>query len=148
MSPRRWHDQTPARQSVRRTPPAASVWTPPTTGVGRDGDLVIGQEEEGQQTHRFGKCVDALLDQWRSRRKPVLLCRARRLADQSGGSEERYEVRGELFQRQQPDVRGVDGLALPGVEAGRINVDPPDVEGLDHFGNRENVAILGNGPTK
>ena len=43
---------------------------------------------------------------------------------------------------------GVDRLGLLEVEAGRVGADPGDVEGLDHLGHREDVAVLGDRPAQ
>ena len=45
-------------------------------------------------------------------------------------------------------MRGVDGLGLLEVEAGRVGVDAGDVEGRDHLLEGEHVAVLRDRPTE
>ena len=117
-------------------------------GGGRVVDLDLVDEQEAEQSDGVGEHDHPLLGQRGDGLQDPPLLRRRRVADQPGAGQERHDALDELLHRQRAQVRRVDRLGLLEVEPGGVGADPGDVEGLDHLGHREDVAVLGDRPAE
>ncbi|MPM50097.1 hypothetical protein SDC9_96832 [bioreactor metagenome] len=113
-----------------------------------DRQLLVRDEEEGQLVDRLRQTGEPLLDERGGTDQELLLVRCRRGRHVLRRLEERGDPRRQVLGAEQPDVGGVDRLALLVVEARRVRVDPADVERLGHLRHGEHVPVVADRPAE
>ena len=109
---------------------------------------VVVDEQEAEHVDGLGQLVHPLGDQRHRQLEQPGVGVVDRVADDAGGLEVGQHPVGEVVERQQPHVVGVDRLGLLEVEAGRVGVDVADLELLDHLVEGEDVAVRRDRPAE
>ena len=111
-------------------------------------ELVFVNKEEAHEVRSFAQQVHAGLHERHGLTQHLELTFSRLSVHQASSLQERQEPAAEFVFVEHADVVGVDGCGLLDVEAGRVGQHVVDVEGFEHFFDREDVAVSGNRPAQ